>query len=121
MIHNDTPQPPCSDKIFWCDLCEFKCSSKGDWNKHIARPKHITRTQLAQNDTIPSPKTPPTYICNCGNTYKHHSGLSRHKKICNSGAQEVTNEKDELIKQLIKENKELKFLFLEIVKNIKTI
>ena len=113
-----TEQPQQNAKMFVCECCDFTCKSKGDWNKHIARPKHITRTQ---NDTIPTPKPPPTYICNCGNTYKERTGLWRHNKICNYVAPEVTNEKDELIKQLIKENKELKFLFLEIVKNIKTI
>ena len=26
---------------FSCDICNFSCSKKGDWNRHIIRPKHL--------------------------------------------------------------------------------
>jgi hypothetical protein len=68
------------------------------------------------------------YICNCGNTYRHHSGLWRHKKKCNNGEnisidiQENTksdeiNELKEFMKYLMQENSEMKNMMMEVIKN----
>ena len=37
---------------------------------------------MIQNDTIFVPKNPQRFICDCGNIYKYHSGIYRHKKVC---------------------------------------
>ena len=58
---------------FKCLICNYKCSKQSDWNRHISRPKHINGNQKTPNKE---------FVCLCGNTYKHHSGLIRHKKIC---------------------------------------
>jgi hypothetical protein len=59
-------------------------------------------------------------ICeNCNKKYKDNSGLWRHKKKCIQNSiitENKTENKDELIKYLIKENQEFKSLILEIVK-----
>ena len=51
MIHFDTEKTPKNTTIFYCENCDFKCSKKGDWNRHIARPKHLQSQQMIQNDT----------------------------------------------------------------------
>jgi hypothetical protein len=76
-----------------------------------------------------SPKV-AQFECQCGKTYKYDSGYYRHKKKCvtvNDNNEEENNiikneikndtdNKNELINYLIKENQEFKNLILEIVK-----
>jgi len=106
-----TTPPNKPPKSFVCDLCDFKCSSRGDWNKHIVRPKH-TNQQIA---TIKTQEPSPAYVCNCGKSYKERTGLWRHKKICNSNNTNInnTNVDKELIMMIMKENNELKNMVLE--------
>ena len=54
--------------------------------------------------------------CLCSKKYKDYSGLWRHKKKCNLiNNKTETNNKDDLINFLMKENQEFKNLILEIV------
>jgi hypothetical protein len=59
-----------------------------------------------------------TFVCECGNNYKHRQSLSTHKKKCKLEQDNKPNNdsKDELIEFLIKENKEIKELILELAK-----
>ena len=65
------------------------------------------------------PKTSSDYICqNCNKIYKDYSGLWRHRKKCNIELSSIeiiqeTNDSDELIKYLIKENSEFKQMIIE--------
>jgi hypothetical protein len=79
-----------------------------------------------QNSNQILPKFCSEFICkNCNKKYKDNSGLWKHKKKCNIietddkpviNNSNNTNDKDELINYLIKENQEFKNLILEIVK-----
>lgn len=60
---------------FHCNKCNYKCSKKGDFNKHINSIKHN-----AINDTTNA--TQRVFICKCGKDYKHSSSFYRHKNIC---------------------------------------
>jgi len=53
------------------------------------------------------------YLCDCGKKYKFHSGLWKHKKICNY----KLNNTPETVKYLIDENNSLKNIILEVCKN----
>ena len=65
-------------KKFKCNYCDFKCSKKGDYNRHINTSKHILATN-GNDDAIK--KT--SYICEiCNKEYLNRSGLWRHKKKC---------------------------------------
>lgn len=78
---------------FYCEKCDYGCSNKYNFNKHLLTAKHKMITD--DNKTGNKMVTPQKYFCNfCGNTYKFKSGLSRHKKKCKSGnLMSVTNEK----------------------------
>jgi hypothetical protein len=136
MIQNDTKKTSKNIQIFSCEFCDFTCSKRGDYNRHLTRPKHIENTKMIQNDTKKTSKNIQGYSCKCGNIYKHHSGLYRHKKICN--IYEVTSEMEEdenckihdsfsdkeliimLIKQnaeLVKETNDFKSIMMEVIKN----
>jgi hypothetical protein len=111
------PQTP--NKLF-CNKCNYYCSHKGDWNKHIRTAKHLNY----KNDNNIIPKTPQFYKCHCGNEYNHMSGLSRHRKKCyklqnTQIVDELNNQlnnenkQQQLIEYLMKENHEFKQLMIE--------
>jgi len=117
MIHKDTENAKKNATNFVCKSCDFECSKKSDWDRHIMRPKHLKHLEMIQNDTpkdIKDIKNINQYDCECGNTYKHHSGLWRHKKTCEDKKEK--SKKDDLIDYLIKENQAFKNLILELVK-----
>lgn len=81
---------------FKCEICNFKCSKRGDYNRHIKTKKHINMTSEEKEK----------YNCeNCGKIYFNRTGLWRHKKKC-------TNENNinykELYNNLLKQNNKLK-------------
>ena len=120
----DTNKTSKNTQQYYCELCDFLCSKKGDWFRHINRLKHINNQERIQMDTIKTPKTPThnKYVCECGNNYIYHSGLYKHKKKCINNHQKCeptfsdlnSHEKQqELIEYLLKENSEFKQMMLE--------
>jgi len=64
--------------IFNCKDCDFICSKKGDYNRHILTRKHKLATI---SNSFYIEKT--SYICeNCNKEYQDRTGLWRHKKSC---------------------------------------
>ena len=58
---------------FVCEKCDYKCSRKGDYNKHLHSIKHnTTNTTNIQHN----------YSCDCGKIYNHRASLYNHKKSC---------------------------------------
>ena len=94
-------------KIFSCKKCDYKCSNKKDYNKHLMTEKH---TRLTNANEI-SLKIPLAYSCLCGKTYKHQSSLSKHKKTClhmnNSNAIQENLEEKPSFMDIITQNKEI--------------
>jgi hypothetical protein len=60
---------------FSCDFCDFVCSNKQDYTRHLSTRKH---KMMTNNDAQYSNE----YICLCGKKYKYRQGLSIHKKTC---------------------------------------
>ena len=122
MLQKKTPKTP---DFFECKLCDFKCSKKCDYERHIMTPKHQNATEMLHNATYFTPKNAENFVCDkCCKNFKHSSSLYRHKKNCpiidnsenNQNIEQNIDKKDELINYLIKENQEFKNLILEIVK-----
>ena len=66
---------------FVCVICDFTCSKKGDYNRHLTTRKHIKLTDKLTTDA--NGITSDKYFCNyCGSFFSHKSSLSRHKKKC---------------------------------------
>ena len=60
---------------FSCEICMYKCDNKFSYNKHLSTQKH-----LKLNSDIDKTQQ---YTCNnCNNSYRHKSGLCRHKRTC---------------------------------------
>jgi hypothetical protein len=104
-----TEKSPKSLKIFNCELCDYKCFKKSEYNKHLATYKHkaniLGDTKISIN----------IFTCDfCKKTYNSRNGLWKHNKICN------INEKTENIVVIqdasANEIKVLTSLVLEVVK-----
>jgi hypothetical protein len=75
-----TKKTPKNAKLYECKKCNFNCSKKSDWDRHIFTRKHInTYTYLQKNAINPS----KIYICkNCDKAYSFRQSLYTHNKKC---------------------------------------
>jgi len=70
-------------KIFTCETCDYKCSKKYSWERHLLTAKHQMETL---GDAFGAKKgTNEEYQCeNCNKYYSSRNGLWKHKKCCNN-------------------------------------
>jgi hypothetical protein len=107
---------------FECKLCEYSCSKKGDWNRHLQTRKH----KLVTNSDEKTSKNIKSYICECGKIYKHRQNLHTHKMKCNYKKCEIIdndeNEEDisykKMYMNIVEENKELRGMVKNMIPNI---
>ena len=103
--------------IFTCEKCNFKCSKKQDYNRHILTRKH----EMITNDYKKTPKNSKLYNCECGKMYSHRQGLYAHKKKCTlvieNNCDEKINDEIDNNKLIIEDNNvDYKEMFLEMMK-----
>jgi len=107
--------------FFLCEICDFKCCKKYSWDRHLSTVKHLASVKGDKMLGQKGQKGQMTiFVCEfCNKEYQHRQGLWRHKKLCSLGKNSATNNEnsDKIIEYLMKENKEMKDLILEIVKN----
>ena len=94
---------------FCCEKCNFKCSRKWLFDRHILTAKH----KNTYNDLQLSCKK--CYICECGKEYIHRQSLHNHKNKCKGPIepQPIDFTDSNLIVELLKQNKEFKELLVE--------
>ena len=108
-------------KKFHCKECNYTTSKKSDYDKHILTAKHKKITMNLKK----SPKSLQSLlVCECGKKYKHHSGLSRHKKQCTVILNIENNVEEEKIEEnndvLVNEdNNVYKDLLMDAMKTMK--
>ena len=71
-VTNGYMSPTQKSNTFYCAKCNFTCNKESNWKLHLNTRKH-------NNDNN---STTHKCVCECGKTYKHRQGLSRHKKTC---------------------------------------
>ena len=109
-----------SPVVYICECCNYKCSNKKDYNKHILTAKHKNRTNL--NDK--SPKIPEKYSCECGKVYKARNSLWYHKKKCtyiltnNTDKEEEEEEEEEEVVEEKEDDVNYKEMFMEAMKTM---
>ena len=96
---------------FYCEKCNFTCSYKYYWDRHIITPKHTNDKKGYKNlgnlgnlENNEINKEPKIYECKCGKKYKYQTGLSRHKPncdVCKSDGVSNTIKDTEFITQVI--------------------
>ena len=120
---NTSPDKP----NFTCDNCDFRCSKKGDWNRHIITSKHARLCNEPKKDIILHKFS--NKCEKCLKLYKSRNGLWSHKKKCNiiTSVHPMLFNKIEcssdpnsltlLVIDLMKSNQELQKQMLEVCKN----
>jgi hypothetical protein len=100
-----------------CKSCDYKCSKKYSWDRHLLTLKHQESTN---GNNLGAKGQLKAYECeNCGKEYSERTGLWRHKQKCtlqqNNNNNNIINGglTEQLVIELVRQNKEL----LEIVKN----
>ena len=101
---NPNKKMPENANLFICELCDFTCCKKSNYDKHLSTSKH---KNLTNPNSLINKNADKQNICNCGKIYKHSSTLSAHKKTCTIAPQTNPSENTGVIKLLINENKEL--------------
>ena len=109
-----------------CVYCDYTCSNKANYTKHLLTRKHIDAYDRLQNNNI---KPKKIYKCKiCENVYSCRQSLYRHNKIkCNKNNNEIIDENivinksieplDNVVKTTDSEMKTLTNLVLELVRN----
>jgi len=116
-------------EILRCDCCDYECSRKSDFKKHLLSSKHKKNDKIVTNGDIKFSKVSEQgFVCECGKEYKHRQGLWSHKKKCIgeqppennvvSDAQQPTNE---LVMSLLNQNMELQKQIIELCKEKNTV
>jgi hypothetical protein len=92
---------PKSPTTFECIICDFKCSYRRDYERHIQTKKH-NKQHLA---TFFPQNAQKKYQCEkCIKQFNDRSGLWRHKKKCSN---ELVITDKEMINILVKQNEKL--------------
>ena len=128
-----TEKAPKTALKFFCKFCDFGCSKKKDWDRHIMTLKH-------KNNDPDLPKKPPKkYECCCGKTYSYKQSIYVHRQKCHvinndiHGDEEKTTDiekqilitenesKNEIIIKLLNQNNELQQQVINLCKSNNTI
>jgi len=111
---------PKSSENFYCDFCDYITARKSQFDRHLLTPKHQNTYKILTNTDAESTESSlPYFTCGCGKKYKHRQSLFNHKKKC-TNSQElicVSNNNNQLVEYLMKENSEFKNIILEALKN----
>ena len=83
-----TQKPQKTPLEYNCETCEFKCSNKKDYNRHLLTAKHKNTTNTTNTTGIQQSKK---YLCECGRAYTHRASLFNHKKLCKETPETPSN------------------------------
>ena len=101
-------------QIYLCEICHYKCCKNSDYLKHLNTLKHQKRTNC---DIKVAEIAKKIYKCNiCDKIYNSRNGLWSHSKTCknieNNQIFESNNSNENLF-EILKQNQEFKDLILE--------
>jgi hypothetical protein len=102
------------NKLFTCKKCDYCTCKLNEWNRHVLTMKHL-KADADLQELYGIQETIVNYFsCSCGKIYKHRQSLHKHKKECIEKQETNKNEiSNEVVVELIKENKELRQMLLE--------
>ena len=109
---------PKNAELFNCENCNFICSKKSNYTKHLMTAKH----KILTNTYIKMPKKCQSeYTCECGKVYKHRQSLYSHKMKCSQYTSNTESYEDyqrehitpNIVTQLLLQNQEFKDMIIE--------
>ena len=82
-----TQKNPKNPIEYICKDCDFNCSNRKDYNRHLSTAKHkkATNGNIWQQEW----QQPINYTCECGKANMHRASLYKHKKICEKKPQKT--------------------------------
>lgn len=107
---------------FYCEKCDYGCSREWLFNRHKMTLKHEMadkRLTLADQNVAKGADHIIKNICVCEKEYEHKQSLFKHKKKCALWKAHVEKENNskpvsnDLVMELIKQNKELQQMLFE--------
>jgi hypothetical protein len=113
---------------YYCEKCDFNCSKKYSWERHIVTSKHTG--EVNGNDLgAKKGEKGQKYLCTkCEKCFNTNSGLWKHKQKCQTydeqNIQELNNQElnnqitPELIMSVLQQNKELQQMLIDQNKTI---
>ncbi len=116
------------EENYYCEKCDYKCSIKYNWLRHLSTRKHIQVTKGDATVTQNEENEWQQYCCKkCGRKYDSRNGLWKHKKKCekkvpdssDDECSETTSKSDkieiseDILLEMIQQNNELKKLLVE--------
>lgn len=107
---------------FTCELCDFKCSYKKDYSRHVETKKHKNNI-LSTNSNKFYLKNPEKILFQCEKcekSFKERTGLWRHKKNCKTLENENCENNslgNNVVIELLKQNSELQKKLLDMAKD----
>jgi len=118
-------------RILSCIKCHYFTSKQCNFAKHLLTTKH-KKTTNTDEDVV---KSSNSFVCLCGNKYKHRQSLFNHKLKCKFTNNPVTTEctvltttnqntvqpNNELLMELLKQNNELQKQIIEMAREPKTV
>ena len=69
-------------KKFECEICDFECCKKGDYDRHISTGKHKRQQNASNRQPENAKHSQNDFTCICGKSYKHRGSLFKHTKTC---------------------------------------
>ena len=108
---------PKTAEYFHCELCDFNCSKKSNYNAHLLTRKH----KMLTNADNKMPKNAEFVCDDCGKLYKHRQSLHVHKRKCSVKKDTIAvidkdpTSGDSTIEYLLKENSEMKQMIMEMM------
>jgi len=116
----DTKNEQKTSNKFCCEKCNYVCSRKTNYERHVLTDKHKWIHNVSKNDTKLASNEQNEqnyrYKCICGKEYSFSQGLSKHKKQCSYFLEEKEIQKEDepeckvltnLVLEVVKQNKEL--------------
>jgi hypothetical protein len=107
---------------FYCENCDFICSNKFDYKRHLSTQKHKVSVDGNKMELLEiADYANFKYKCVCNKQFKTGSGLWKHKQKCNLVSidtepnQPISNE---LIVSILQQNKELQQLMMDQNKSL---
>ena len=95
-------------KEYYCEKCDFTCSKKYNWERHISTSKHTE--EIFGHNFGAKGETSEIYehVCQyCNQKYKTNSGLWKHTKKC------IQTNKTKMIIDVIKDDKNVQDFLME--------
>ena len=115
------------EKNFICKTCDYKCSIKFSYDRHMLSTKHLknaqnetNETKMKQNEENCEKTENAQHICDCGQVYYSRTTLWRHKKKCNiqitpTNIQHIDSQ---ILLEVLKQNQEFQMFMLEQHKQV---